>query len=102
VWADRVPVLPAAREYVKAGIAPGGTRANWKFLADWVEFASDVPQEEQLLLCDAQTSGGLLAAVPERLAPDVTRALASAGTLASAVVGRITGTGSGKIRVTSK
>jgi selenide,water dikinase len=94
-----VPVLEAAREYVKAGIAPGGTRANWKFLADWVEYAADVPQEEQLLLCDAQTSGGLLAAVPEAQAKEVARALASAGTLASAIVGRIIGPGSGKIRV---
>src|SRR5829696_1755987 len=94
VWADRVPVLPAAREYVKAGIAPGGTRANEKFLADWVEYASDVPQEEQLLLCDAQTSGGLLAAVPEAIAEEIARALASAGTLASAIVGRLTGAGS--------
>src|SRR4051794_6841668 len=102
VWASRVPVLDAAREYVKAGIAPGGTRANAKFLADWVEYAADVPQEEQLLLCDAQTSGGLLAAVPERIAGDVTRALEAAGTLASAVVGRITGPGGGKIRVTAR
>jgi selenide,water dikinase len=101
VWADRVPVLPAAREYVKAGIAPGGTRANWKFLADWVEYAPNVSQEEQLLLCDAQTSGGLLAAVPERIADDVSRALTAAGTLASAIVGRITGVGGGKIRVTA-
>jgi selenide,water dikinase len=99
VWADRVPVLPAARDYVKAGIAPGGTRANAKFLADWVEYAADVSQEEQLLLADAQTSGGLLAAVPESQAEAVARALASAGTLASALVGRITGPGSGKIRV---
>jgi selenide,water dikinase len=101
VWADRVPVLSAAREYVKAGIAPGGTRANWKFLADWVEYAPDVSQEEQLLLCDAQTSGGLLAAVPEASANEVARELAKAGTLASAVVGRVTGTGTGKIRVTA-
>ena len=62
VWADRVPVLPAAREYVGAGIAPGGTRANRAFLADWVEYAPDVPESGQLLLCDAQTSGGLLIA----------------------------------------
>ena len=33
VFLDRVPVLPAAREYVQAGIAPGGTYANQKFLA---------------------------------------------------------------------
>lgn len=99
VWADRVPVLDAAREYVHAGIAPGGTRANWKFLADWVEYAPDISQEEQLLLCDAQTSGGLLAAVPEAAAANVVNALAEAGTLASAIVGRMTGKGNGRIRV---
>lgn len=99
VFAARVPVLDAAREYVKAGIAPGGTRANAKFLADWVEFAPGVSPEEQLLLCDAQTSGGLLAAVPEASAEAVVQALRAAGTLASAVVGRITGAGTGKIRV---
>ena len=99
VWADRVPVLPAAREYVQAGIAPGGTRANAKFLAEGVDYAPGVSQEEQLLLCDAQTSGGLLAAVPESQAEEVARELSRAGTLASAVVGRITGAGSGKIHV---
>jgi selenide,water dikinase len=100
VWADRVPVIPAAREYVKAGIAPGGTRANAKFLADWVTFEGISP-EEQLLLCDAQTSGGLLACVPEAIADEVVKELGKAGTLANAIVGRITGPGSGKIRVTA-
>ncbi|AWM37128.1 Selenide, water dikinase [Gemmata obscuriglobus] len=99
VFASRVPVLDAAREYVKAGIAPGGTRANAKFLADWVEFAPEVPPEEQLLLCDAQTSGGLLAAVPVAVADEVIRALNAAGALASANVGWITGPGRGTIRV---
>ncbi|HWY87972.1 MAG TPA: selenide, water dikinase SelD, partial [Gemmataceae bacterium] len=56
VWADAVPALAAAREYVEAGIAPGGTHANWHFLADWVTYAEDVSKENQLLLCDAQTS----------------------------------------------
>jgi len=100
VWAKAVPVLPAAREYVAAGIAPGGTRANLKFLTDWVEYAPGVSSEEQLLLCDAQTSGGLLAAVPEAEASKVVAALNAAGTLVAAVVGRITGTGTGRIRVT--
>lgn len=99
VWADRVPVLPAAREYVAMGIAPGGTRANWKFLADWAEYAADVPPEEQLLLCDAQTSGGLLAAVPAAEANAVVRALVEVGTPAAAVVGRVVEPGTGRIRV---
>jgi selenide, water dikinase len=99
VRASAVPVLDAAREYVKAGIAPGGTRANLKFLADWVDFAPEVLPEEQLLLADAQTSGGLLVAVPEAIAPDVVRALRDFGTLSQAVVGRVVSAGSGRIRV---
>jgi selenide,water dikinase len=99
VWADRVPVIAAARDYVQAGIAPGGTRANLKFLNDWVEYAPNITTEEQLLLCDAQTSGGLLAAVPANIVEEVTQALTAAGTLASAVIGRITAPGTGRIRV---
>ncbi len=100
VWADRVPVIPAARAYAQDGLAPGGTRANWRFLKDWVTYDSDLPQEEPFLLCDAQTSGGLLAAVPEAVAGEVVRALTEARTLAAARIGRIVGTGDGKIRVT--
>jgi selenide,water dikinase len=96
---EKVPVIAAAREYVKAGIAPGGTHANWRFLNDWVTYSTDVTKEEQLLLCDAQTSGGLLAAVPAGKADEVVAALTAAGTLAAAVVGRIDETGDGKIRV---
>ena len=43
---DRVPVLAAAVEYVKAGIAPGGTHANRRFLADWVTYHADVTEED--------------------------------------------------------
>jgi selenide,water dikinase len=64
-----------------------------------VSYAADVAKEEQLLLCDAQTSGGLLAAVPAAVAGEVSAALGAAGTLASAVVGRIVEAGEGKIRV---
>ena len=89
----------SAPEPIRAGIAPGGTRANAKFLADWVRFDADVNREEQLLLCDAQTSGGLLAAVPAERAEHVVAALRAAGTLAADVVGRIAATGSGTISV---
>ena len=77
-WID-VPVLSAAREYVQAGISPGGTHANHRFLADWVTYAADVTKEEQLILCDAQTSGGLLAAVAPDQADALVASLASAG-----------------------
>jgi selenide,water dikinase len=101
VWADAVPVLPAARTYVESGIAPGGTHANWRFLADWVTYGEDVTKETQLLLCDAQTSGGLLASVPGLMADTIVKALRNAGALTAAVVGQIESGHSGKIVVSS-
>jgi selenide,water dikinase len=101
VWADRVPILPAARTYVAAGTAPGGTRANRSFLADWVAYDGSITPDEQLLLCDAQTSGGLLAAVPESIAETVIHALSAAGTLAAAAIGRIVEPGTGRISVSN-
>jgi selenide, water dikinase len=60
VHAGAVPVVEGARESLAAGYVPGGSRRN----LDWVREAlrSDLPEEELLLLADAQTSGGLLVA----------------------------------------
>jgi len=99
VWVDAVPILSAAREYVAASIVPGGTRANLKFLNGWIDWAPDVSLENQLLLCDAQISGGLLAAVPAAQSRDVVKALTAAGTLAASVVGRVLSAGEGRISV---
>ena len=89
VWLERVPVLPAAREYVRAGIAPGGTHANWRFLNDWVTYGADLSKDEQLLLCDAQTSGGLLATIRQKDAEGVLDSLHKAGVKDSAIIGQI-------------
>ncbi|MGD9632154.1 MAG: selenide, water dikinase SelD [Pirellulales bacterium] len=99
VWPDAVPVLSAAREYLTRGIAPGGTHANWRFLADWVAYGANVSKEEQLLLCDAQTSGGLLAAVASDQCHEVIAALLGSGVAASAAIGRIEEGPPGKISV---
>lgn len=86
---ERVPVLSAARDYVQRGISPGGTHANLRFLADWVKYDPDISKEEQLLLCDAQTSGGLLAAVPAGKATELLAALHARNLADAAIVGRI-------------
>ena len=75
VWADLVPCLPAAGVYVQRGIAPGGSHANLRFLSNWVDYDVDITNHERLLLCDAQTSGGLLAALPGDRAAQVVRKL---------------------------
>ncbi len=74
----RVPLLDAAKTYASRRIIPGGTHANRRFMKgeahltqaagpSWVTFGSSVDETTELLLCDAQTSGGLLIAIaPER------------------------------------
>jgi selenide,water dikinase len=99
VFVDQVPVLAAARKYVDAGIAPGGTHANYRFLADWVTFDDNVTQQEQLLLCDAQTSGGLLAAVAPDRAKALLSALHSRGVTDAVAIGRIESSPPGRMRV---
>jgi selenide, water dikinase len=99
VFVNRVPVLEAARQYVQAGIYPGGTNANHKFLADWVRYSNDVSKEDQLLLCDAQTSGGLLAAVAVDRADDVINSLHERGVSDAVVIGKITSDYPGQIVV---
>jgi selenide,water dikinase len=96
---DTVPVLAAAREYVRDGIAPGGTHANRKFLSNWVSYDADITEAEQLLLCDAQTSGGLLAAIPADQVETVLGELRSAGVASAVVIGSITSGEPGRIRV---
>jgi selenide,water dikinase len=99
IWCEHVPVLPAARDYVGAGIAPGGTHGNRRALASWVKYDPDITDEEQLLLCDAQTSGGLLAAVPASVAETTVTALRQEGLESATVVGFVEFGEQGRIRV---
>jgi selenide,water dikinase len=94
---SRVPILDAARTYVAEGIAPGGTHANLRYLRDHVTF--DVAAEGQLLLCDAQTSGGLLIALPASAADALIADLKARGTPCAERIGRIDEGRPGHIRV---
>jgi selenium donor protein len=63
--AAAVPVLPGAREMLAKGFRPEGTMRNVRTFRDRVR--SNVSEAELTLMCDAQTSGGLLIAIaPER------------------------------------
>jgi selenide,water dikinase len=61
VAAAAVPYLEGAREAVRDGYVSGGTRRNLAWVSPGLE-AGGIPEEDLLLLADAQTSGGLLVA----------------------------------------
>ncbi len=85
--AAAVPVIAGVRELVADGMVAGGTQRNHAFVSDTTTGARS-PEATQLLLADAQTSGGLLIAVAPDRADDLVAALERHGTLAAAVVGR--------------
>jgi len=82
-----VPVLEGAREYLGKGFKPGGTVRNLKAFRSRVNLS--VSEEEYTLMCDAQTSGGLLMAVSPDKA-DALEARFDQGGLFYAKVGRVT------------
>jgi len=64
IGVSQVPVLEEAWSLVREGIAPGGSRRNLEFLRDRLTVETGVSEEDLLVLADAQTSGGLLIALP--------------------------------------
>ena len=87
VRVSAVPVLDGAREQLAAGIAPEGTRRNQETFGARMNVS--VGAREVMLMCDAQTSGGLLIAVPPERAADLERRFQESG-LFYANIGRMT------------
>lgn len=61
---ERVPVLNGTYELAEQGIVPGGSKSNHKWLEKDIAYGTDISIQQQLVLCDAITSGGLLIALP--------------------------------------
>lgn len=89
VRASAVPVLEFARGFAKEGKVPGGTKRNLAWVTPNTSFSKDVAEHEKLILCDAQTSGGLLIAVPKEREQELLRDLERRGTPAAASIGEL-------------
>ncbi len=63
IIASRVPTIPETEELVQAGAVAGGTHNNYRYLRDLVKWNPSLSKEMKLILCDPQTSGGLLISV---------------------------------------
>lgn len=99
VYASKTPYIKNAAELAQAGAVPGGTKDNLDYLSDAVHFADTIQSVHRLLLADAQTSGGLLAAVAESEAEQCLVELQTASEYPVAVIGEIKQKGGGFIKV---
>jgi selenium donor protein len=97
--AGSVPVLEPARDLAAADVVPGGTLDNLEHVSPFVDWSPGLSRVDRLLLADAQTSGGLLVAVPPGRTAALLAALQARGVAEGRRIGRFTTAGAGRIRV---
>ncbi len=84
-----IPTIPAAWEMIDRGFVPGGTGRNRMWIEDTVGWHPGISDAGRIMLMDAQTSGGLLIAVPADRRDALLNALQARGSTA-AVIGVVT------------
>jgi len=94
-----IPLLSQARRLAGRGVAPDGSRVNVRNLKPRTEIGPGVAEEDLLLLCDAQTSGGLLVALPPPEAERYAARCRELGASAAAVIGRVIPRGEKLLRI---
>jgi len=96
---DRLPFYPNALQMYRRGENTGSNKANRKMVFGYFETAGSRSAEQQELLFDPQTSGGLLLAVTAAQADDLITALKKEGVAAAARVGEVVAADRPHIRV---
>jgi len=96
-----VPLLPGVWDLLEKGTVPGGTFRNMSGVEDTVDWDEGLTEEQRLLMCDAQTSGGLLISVPRAKLDKLLSELDASGVQTKAVVGEITAENPGRISVSA-
>lgn len=82
-----VPVLDGARDLLRRGFVTGASARNWASYGDRVEGAPS--PEDQALLTDPQTSGGLLVACAPEAAQQMLECFRSHGFASASIVGHV-------------
>jgi selenide,water dikinase len=86
---SQIPLLPGTREYAAMGMVPAGGYCNRDHFGKAISFALQVPEMEQIILFDPQTSGGLLIALPAADGKRLLRELKDLGIQESAIIGEV-------------
>jgi selenide,water dikinase len=84
-----VDFITGVTELAAAGFYPLGTLNNYRFVSNYARFRQNLDRTTRLILCDAQTSGGLLISVAAAKADRLVRSLTAAGISTARIIGRV-------------
>ena len=85
----KLPVFETARRMAGEGIKTGASGRNWKAIEAGVQTPADWSDTDQTLLCDPQTSGGLLVACAPEAVDAVLAEFAATGHSGAAIIGHV-------------
>jgi selenide,water dikinase len=97
--ASDVPILPGVWDLLEQNVVPGGTFRNMNGVEDSMDWDDALTDQQRLLMCDAQTSGGLLISVTKNKVEQLLSELEISGVETRVIVGEITAENAGRIRV---
>jgi selenide,water dikinase len=97
ITVDKVPQFSDVEQFAKKGIIPAGSHSNREARKGFVVTEKDIPPYLLDILFDAQTSGGLLFAIPSQRAEDALKELRSADIEHAAIIGTVIAEPKGKI-----
>jgi cysteine desulfurase len=94
-----VPFISEAVGFASSGTIPGGTENNLDYVAAFVRWDDSISRVLKYVLCDAQTSGGLLIAVAASESKKLLADLRAVGIVDASIIGEITEIGDGVIAI---
>lgn len=86
-----VPVLEGTDKLAEQGIIPGGSKSNYEWLKNEIEFKETISDSNRYILCDAITSGGLLVSLPKEEAESYVKELHGKNIGTAQVIGEVHG-----------
>ncbi|MCF8226380.1 MAG: selenide, water dikinase SelD [Bacteroidales bacterium] len=95
---EKLPFIREVSSFATAGVIPGGTYKNLDFVKKHVDFGSH-SRTRQLMMSDAQTSGGLLISIPEKEAETCISEMIDKEVTGACIIGSFTAQGPGKITI---
>lgn len=84
-----VPMLPNTKELAEQGVVPGGSKSNYQWILNDVEYDASVDETTRIILSDAITSGGLLLSLPANEAKAYVDKLHTKGIQEAAIIGKV-------------
>lgn len=87
--AASLPIFEGAKKMANAKIIPGGSYANQEYIKPKIKLKKEFSFDDEIMFYDAQTSGGLLVAVPYKDAKEIQKRLIDAGYAGASIIGEV-------------